>query len=136
MIFFIDHFAKEEWGNQNVEGLMNAMQRDERHFCEEGETSITMAIESVQKLLEDTNTDPNEIDGIVFASDTPEYCMPANASKIAAKLSINKQLKFFLDINANCLGMVEGLDTVSCLMKQKSYLKNVFWLEVLYSLIL
>ena len=42
--FFIDHFRREENGNIEVEGLMKSLGRDERHFAERGESSLSMGI--------------------------------------------------------------------------------------------
>ena len=114
--YFIEHFKKEEWGNKQVEGLLNHLGRKERHFCERGESSLSMGIEASKNVLEKSNISAEDIDMIVFVSATPEYTSPTNAIMIHNAINaINANVVY--DMNGNCIGMITALDNVASFMK-------------------
>lgn len=100
---------------------MRKLGREERRFCERGESSLTMAIESTKDALSKANVKAEDIDMVVFASDTPEYTVPMNALLISKELgTINANVVF--DMNSNCTGMIVSLDMITSFMKSH---KNV-----------
>lgn len=75
-----------------------------------------MGYEAVKNVLEKSNTDVNDIDMIVFVSDTPEYNSPTNALKINHMIKANNAHRVF-DMNCNCTGMLVALDNISTYAK-------------------
>lgn len=130
--FFVEHFSKPEWGSLRVDGLLRKLGRDERHFCELGESSLTMAIESSKDALNKSNIDAKDIDMIVFASDTPEYLTPTNAILVSKALKANNANVVF-DLNSNCAGMVVALDLVTTYMKMHKNIKRAILVGSLHS---
>lgn len=106
--YFIKHFEKFKL-EEDAKKYMNIFGRNERYFVSENENTLTMAIEASKKVIEKTKTNCKDIDMILFVSDNPEYTLPTNAVKIHQEIGA-KNADIVLDINANCIGMLTGLD--------------------------
>lgn len=113
--FFVNHFRKQ---GKEISGLLKYLGRGIRYLADPSEENIiTMGAAAARKVLKRCEIAADEIDMIVFVSDTPEYTMPSNA------LILNNILKagnaeIVYDLNSNCIGMISALDTVSRYMKQ------------------
>lgn len=114
---------KEYKGDKTkLEHLLQATGRNIRYIANEDETVTTMACEAVQKLLEETHTDPSLINMVIFSSSTPEYLSPTTAAKIHAKFKMNKQCRIY-DLNANCAGMIVALEQAANTMRYNPNIK-------------
>jgi 3-oxoacyl-[acyl-carrier-protein] synthase-3 len=127
--FFIDHFNAL---GLKAEGLMNHLGRKERYLVDpEKENTITMAIDAAQKALASTNTRAEELDMIVFVSDTPEYTYPSNALILNRKLGANNA-HIVYDMNANCIGMLSAIDQVNVYLKSRAELQKALIIGSVY----
>lgn len=107
----------------DVETLLQKTGKNKRGIINNSnENSLTMALKAAEKALENANISADQLDMIVFASDTPEYLSPSNALIICNKLNANNA-NIVYDINANCIGMLVALDQISCVMKTKEDIK-------------
>lgn len=70
---------------------------------------------ATKQLIKDLNWDPNDIDAIVFVSQTADYILPATSCVLHGKLGLKKDC-FTLDISLGCSGWVYGLNTIMSLM--------------------
>ncbi|MFM8346942.1 MAG: 3-oxoacyl-ACP synthase, partial [Bacteroidota bacterium] len=68
-----------------------------------------MAVKAVQEMLEKSNTDPKDIDLILFATVTPDMMFPASATLVAAEVGCTNAFGF--DISAACSGFLYALTT-------------------------
>jgi len=94
------------------EWIMTRIGIKERHILKEpGKGSSDLGAAAVKKLLEKTNTNPDEIDLVVCATVTPDHQFPATASIISDKVGIKNAFHF--DLNAGCSGFLFGLATVT-----------------------
>lgn len=132
MTFFIEHFKKEEWGSKDIENLLSKLGRDERHLSDRDESSLTMAVKSAKDALSNSDISVNDIDMIVFVSDTPEYTVPTNAMMITQRISA-KNADVVFDMNCNCTGMLVALDNVSRFMKTNKSVKKALVVGSLYA---
>lgn len=130
--FFIEHFKKEENGCVDVEGLMKSLGRDERHFAERGESSLSMGYQASLDVLDKTNTDVKDLDMIVFVSDTPEYTSPTNASMIANNIGATN-VSVVYDMNCNCTGMILALDNVSTYLSKHDNVRTALVVGSMYA---
>ncbi|MCX7709432.1 MAG: ketoacyl-ACP synthase III [Clostridia bacterium] len=111
--YFIEHFKQMDI---KVEGLMNHLGRKTRYFANrKSENVVTMGLEASRKALINANLVPEDIDMIIFATDTPEFLCPSNA------LLLNDQLKaknahLVFDLNSNCIGMLTAISVASRIM--------------------
>jgi 3-oxoacyl-[acyl-carrier-protein] synthase-3 len=79
----------------------------ERHISEKGVPTSHLATEAAKILLEQTKTDPAEIDLIIVATVTPDMMFPATACIVQEKLGATKAWGF--DISAACAGFAYAL---------------------------
>lgn len=68
-----------------------------------------MGTKAVQEMLAKTNTDPKDIDLIIFATVTPDMQFPASANLVGADIGATNA--FGYDISAACSGFLYGLTT-------------------------
>lgn len=124
-----------KFGNK-IENLLKHLGREERYVIKnDSENSLTMAIEAANSCLKKTNTRPEEIDIIVFVSDSFEYLIPTNALLIREKIkATNCNLTY--DINDNCIGLITAIDTISTYMNCKNTYKNALIIGSVYNSLL
>ena len=79
----------------------------ERHIAEDGTASSHLASEAAKLLLQQTNTDPTEIDLIIVASVTPDMFFPATACLVQDRLGAKRAGGF--DLSAACSGFAYAL---------------------------
>lgn len=99
-----------------VSGLVNHLGRNKRFIADiDKENVITMAYEASIKALRSENVGPEEIDLIIFGTDSPEKLVPTNALLLHDKLKTINANQIF-DMNSNCIGMLSAIDVASRLL--------------------
>lgn len=78
-----------------------------RFIVEEDETALDLAVKACKKIF-DGNIDKNDIDFILFCTQSPEYFLPTSACILQDKLSLRKNIGA-LDFNLGCSGFTYGL---------------------------
>ncbi len=82
----------------------------ERHILKgEGQGVSVIGAKAVEGLLEKTNTDPSEIELVIFATVTPDMLFPDTANLVADAVGIKNA--FCFDIGAACSGFLYALTT-------------------------
>lgn len=79
-----------------------------RHIAKKNETAFDLACSAIKKLFNNTNIKKDEIDGIIFCTQSPDYIMPSNSFLIHQKFNFSKSTWTF-DYNLACSGYVYGL---------------------------
>ena len=82
-----------------------------------------MAVKAVKGLLNKTNTTPEEIDGIICATITPDLTFPATANLIAEKIGAKNAFGF--DLAAACSGFLFALSTGAKFIESGSHKKII-----------
>lgn len=80
---------------------------ERRILKEEGKGTGFMAEKAITQLLEKTNTDPLDVEVVIFATVTPDHTFPATANKVAYHLGLNNAWGF--DLEAACSGFLYSL---------------------------
>lgn len=88
---------------------------EERRMAPEHICTSDMCYAAAKKLLEDKNISPNEIDILIFVSQSPDYFLPATSILLQDRLGCKKHTIAF-DINLGCSGYVYGLSVMSGLL--------------------
>ena len=88
----------------------------ERHIAAENETTGDMAIAASRKAIEAAGLTPEDIDGVIVATTTPDRTFPAVAAKVQGDLGIPPGLAF--DVQAVCTGFVYALTVADNFIKQ------------------
>ncbi|WP_025665442.1 3-oxoacyl-ACP synthase III family protein [Aquimarina megaterium] len=79
-----------------------------RHIAGKDETALDLAIKALEKLFTNTSVKKEDIDGIIFCTQSPDYLMPSNSFLIHKKFEFDKNVWTF-DYNLACSGYVYGL---------------------------
>ena len=85
-------------------------------------TTSDLCVPAAERLIADLGWDKNEIDALVFVSQTPDYILPATACIVQDRLGLNKEC-FAEDIVLGCSGWVYGLGTIVPMMASGSIKK-------------
>lgn len=80
----------------------------ERHLMAEDQVTSDLAVAAGRIALERAGLEPNDLDRIIVATDTPDYLSPATAAVVQAKLGASRAGVF--DVNSACAGWVIALD--------------------------
>lgn len=87
----------------------------QRHIAGESETTSDMAVKAAESAIELANITPNDIDGIIVATTTPDQTFPSVAVKVQAELGVPEGIAF--DVQAVCTGFVYALATADNFIK-------------------
>jgi 3-oxoacyl-[acyl-carrier-protein] synthase-3 len=71
-------------------------------------TTSDYCLNAAQNLMHDINWLPEDVDAIIFLSQTPDYILPKTTTLIQKKLNLRDDV-FVLDINDGCSGFIYGL---------------------------
>lgn len=79
----------------------------ERRVVQEGETTVSMAVEAAQQALRVAELDPADLDLIIVSTYSPDYHLPGAAPMVQAQLGASRAAAF--DLRAGCPGFLYGL---------------------------
>ena len=94
-----------EWNAEKVAGKIGVL---ERHVSDENETATDMAYKVAAKLIEESPEVKNDIDFILFCTQSPDYKLPTSACVLQERLGLPSSIGA-LDFNLGCSGWVYGL---------------------------
>ena len=79
-----------------------------RFVCGEEETALDLAIVACERLLERVEVAREDVDAIVFCTQSPDYVMPPNATLLQHRLGLPLGVAAF-DYSLACSGFIYGL---------------------------
>lgn len=85
-----------------------------RYWVDEGQTALDLAFDACQKLL--TKYNKEDIDYLIYCTQSPEYFLPTTACILQDKLGLNKNIGSF-DYNLGCSGYVYGVSLAKALIE-------------------
>jgi 3-oxoacyl-[acyl-carrier-protein] synthase-3 len=86
-----------------------------RHIADEQETTAFMGAEAAKLALKKSGMLPDDIDGIIVATTTPDSTFPSVAAKIQRALMIKAAFAF--DVQAVCSGFVYALALANSMLR-------------------
>lgn len=110
------------WPKEEVKKVVDKVGVFERRFADEKTCSSDLCFAAAEKLIADNNIDRNEIDLVVFLSQTPDYRMPATSILLQDRLKLPMSTMAF-DISLGCSGFINALGIVYALMENKGFRK-------------
>jgi len=93
---------------KDVKDIVDRTGIKERRFAPAGMTASDLCFAAAEKLLVDNNIKREEIDVLLFVSQTPDYRMPATSVVLQNRLGLSKQTAAF-DINLGCSAFIYAL---------------------------
>jgi 3-oxoacyl-[acyl-carrier-protein] synthase-3 len=119
----IDNYSYTEYfDEESVKEVVDKVGIKERRFVDEGVCASDLCFAAAESLLNDMKIDREEIDLLVFVSQTPDYKMPATAFILQHRLNLPSSTIAF-DINMGCSGFIYGLSVIYSFMQQKGFRK-------------
>ena len=108
---YTDYFPADQ-----VKEVVDKIGVFERRFADTDTCSSDLCFAAAERLIDDNNIDRNEIDLLVFISQTPDYRMPATSMLLQHRLGLKQSCMAF-DINLGCAAFCYGLSVVYGLMQ-------------------
>ena len=87
----------------------------ERRILEKDKATSDMCYEACLQALKNSSTDPNEIDGIIVGTVTPDYMTPSVACLLQDRLKTRKVFAF--DVSAGCSGFIYCLNIAKAMIE-------------------
>jgi 3-oxoacyl-[acyl-carrier-protein] synthase III len=94
-----------EW---TVEKVASKVGITERHIASDNQTATDLAVLAAEKLFAEHNINKQEIDFILFCTQSPDYYLPTSACLVQERLKLGTNTGA-LDFNLGCSGFVYGL---------------------------
>jgi len=110
------------WPKEEVKKVVDKVGVFERRFADEKTCSSDLCFAAAEKLIADNNIDRNEIDLVIFLSQTPDYRMPATSILLQDRLKLPMTTMAF-DISLGCSGFINALSVVYALMGNEGFRK-------------
>jgi len=98
---------------------------EKRRVADPGMATSDLSLEAARKLIEGLNWDPQEIELLIFVSQSRDYLIPATAGILQDKLGLPKTC-VALDISKGCSGYVYGLSVMGRMMTGGAIKKGLF----------
>lgn len=114
---YTDFFPEEQ-----VKEVVEKVGVYERRFADKNTCSSDLCFAAAQKLIIDNSINREDIDVLVFISQTADYRMPATSITLQHRLGLNNSCIAF-DINLGCSAFMYGLGVVFSMMQNKGLRK-------------
>ena len=110
------------WPEDEVRQVVDKVGVFERRFADENTCSSDLCYAAAERLFEDNQIDREEIDLLVFLSQTPDYRMPATSILLQDRLGLPMSTMAF-DISLGCSGFISALSIVYAMMQNHGFRK-------------
>ena len=110
------HYDLDIWPEEEVKKVVDKVGVKERRFADAETCSSDLCCAAAEKLLADNNVNKEEIDLLVFLSQTPDYRMPATSILLQDRLGLPMSTMAF-DISLGCSGFISALSIVYAMMQ-------------------
>lgn len=97
----------------------------ERRRRADGKTNTSdLCYHAAEQLIKDLNWHKNEIDCLLFVTQTPDYILPATSTILQDRLGLSENC-YALDISLGCSGWVYGTSVITSLLQNGSFSKGL-----------
>ena len=97
---------------------------ENRRVARAGMCTSDLCFESAEQIIKEYNINREEIDVLIFVSQTLDYFLPATSIILQDRLKLSKKTLAF-DIVLGCSGYVYGLSVISSLMSNGNFKKGL-----------
>lgn len=119
----IDNYKYTEFfPEEEVKKVVDKIGVYERRFADEHTCASDLCFAAAEKLIEDNQINREEIDLLVFVSQTADYRMPATSILLQNRLGLPMSTIAF-DVNLGCSGFLYGLSIVYSFMERSGLRK-------------
>ena len=108
----------------NDEWIMTRIGIKERRILnEDGLGTSYLARKAAKELMQKTNANPDDIELVIVATTTPDYCFPSVASILCDKLGLKNAFAF--DMSAACCGFLYMMEVGANFIRSGRYKKII-----------
>lgn len=87
-----------------------------RRVAKKGVTASDLCFEAANRVLDELKWSREEVNVLIFITQTPDYVIPNTSSILQEKLGLSKNCMVF-DVNLGCSGYVYGLSVIGSLLQ-------------------
>lgn len=102
-----------DWDFERLEKRTGVLRRP---IADAGETALDFVLRACESLSNEGRLRPEEIDALIFCTQSPDHIMPPNSCLLHGKLGLSTNAMAF-DITLACSGYVYGLQLASSLIE-------------------
>jgi 3-oxoacyl-[acyl-carrier-protein] synthase-3 len=107
---------------QDLQKLIKNTGIERRHIANTDICTSDLCYKAAEKLIEELGWAKDEIEGLIFVTQTPDYILPSTSPLLQEKLGLSTNC-FTLDISLGCSGYILGLSTLAGYMQTGSIKK-------------
>jgi 3-oxoacyl-[acyl-carrier-protein] synthase III len=115
-------FGKTVFNSEELLKTIESISVHRRHIAPKSICTSDLCYHAAKDLLVNLEVNPDEIDAVIFISQTSDYHLPATACILQDKLGIRKCSLAF-DVNLGCSGYIYGLSLAMGLLNQSAIKK-------------
>lgn len=104
------------------ENLINSIGIIQKRMAPDGLCASDLCYNAAEKLIVDLGWNREEINAIIFVSQTPDYILPATSCILQDRLGLSTEC-IAMDISLGCSGWVYGMSAISSLMGKNNVKK-------------
>lgn len=104
--------------------LIKTIGVEQRHVAEPGQTTSDLCCKAATDLIEKLQWNPEEINLLVFVSQSRDYIIPSTSTILQDRLKLPKTCIAF-DVNLGCSGYVYGLSVITSMIKASGIKKSL-----------
>ncbi|MDR0336544.1 MAG: ketoacyl-ACP synthase III [Planctomycetaceae bacterium] len=120
------------FSNWTEEKIVSKLGIERRPIASLEETAVDMAVKAAENLFETGCCEPEEIDFLLFCTQSPDYFLPTSACLIHERLGLPKSCGA-LDFNLGCSGYIYGLSLAKGIIETGAARKVLFITSETYS---
>lgn len=119
------HYDLDVFRKEDIKKVVDKLGIFERRFADEKTCASDLCYFAAERLIADNSINRNEIDLLVFVSQTPDYRSPATAILLQHRLGLPMSCIAF-DVSLGCSGFLFGLSVVYSFMEKRGMRKALF----------
>ena len=109
---------------EDIKKFIAATGVTQRRIAAENVTTSDLCYQAALKLLSDLSWQKEEIECLIFVTQTPDYILPATSCLLQHRLGLREEC-FVLDISLGCSGWIYGLSTIAGMMNSTGFKKGL-----------
>jgi 3-oxoacyl-[acyl-carrier-protein] synthase-3 len=110
--------------NEEIEKLIATTGIESRRVSTQEICTSDLCLAAAEQLIKDLNWSKDEIDALIFVTQTPDYPLPATSCLLQYRLGL-KQDCYAMDVSLGCSGWIYGLSTISSLLSSSGLKKGL-----------
>src|SRR3989338_5033789 len=111
----VHNTSLDGFGTDEMALLIQTTGIESRRIAPRGMCASDLCYEAALSLLKGLNWQPEEVEALVFVTQTPDYQLPGNSMLLQERLGFSTEC-MTLDLHQGCSGYVYGLATLSGMM--------------------